>query len=697
MDPLPPDDAYDRHRQRAGARQAGLSARGRDIGPIPEAAHPLRRKAAARDFHRFATTYLPHSFPLPFSEDHLRTAARIEAAVLKGELYARAMPRGSGKTTLVEAGALWAVLYGHRSFVVLIGNGRDEAVALLESIKFDLETNERLLEDFPEVCVPVQALEGIVNRCKGQTCEGHPTRIEWADDKIVLPHVARSKASGAVVRAKGLMASLRGMKHKLPGGRSIRPDLVILDDPQDEESAESPSQCAKRERVIAGSVLNLAGPGQRIAALAAVTVIRQGDLAERLLDRKLHPEWQGERAKMVYAWPERMDLWDRYADMRRESLAEGRGGAEATAFYALRRADMDRGAQVYWPERWDPGELSAVQHAFNKRILVGDFAFEAEYQNEPRPIEAEDEGKLTPAEVMARVNRHKRGSAPRGCARLTAFVDVQGSLLYWLVAGWSEDFTGAVLDYGSHPEQGRAYWTLRDARKTLGSLYPGGMEAAIAAGLAALWADLLGREWPLEGGGALRVERCLVDANWGESTELVYRACRMSPHAALLTPSHGKGITAGANPIGDWTPKKGERRGINWIQPLPKPGRLRHVLFDANYWKSFVAARLRVPAAAAGALTLFGDQPAAHRLLADHLTAEYRVRTRRVGGREVDEWKQRPEKPDNHLLDALVGAAVAASMQGCALPEARPHRARAKVVDARTLYDRAHQAPPKRP
>ena len=33
----------------------------------------------------------------------------------------------------------------------------------------------------------------------------------------------------------------------------------------------------------------------------------------------------------------------------------------------------------------------------------------------------------------------------------------------------------------------------------------------------------------------------------------------------------------------------------------------------------------------------------------------------------MDEWKQRPERGDNHWLDCLVGCAVAASMQGAVL------------------------------
>jgi hypothetical protein len=465
---------------------------------------------------------------------------------------------------------------------------------------------------------------------------------------------------------------------------------VFIDDPQDEESAESPSQCAKRERILAGSILNLAGPGKKIAGLAAVTVIRQGDMADSLLDRKKHPEWKGERFKMVYSFPSNEALWNRYADLYRESLAEGRNGEEATAFYRQHRDEMDEGARVYWPERHNPDEISAIQHAMNRKIL-DEFAFQAECQNEPMALESAEEGALMAGEVAERVNRHARGVAPRGCTRVTAFVDVQQNLLYWLVAGWADDFTGAVLDYGAYPDQGRGYFTLRDAKRTLAAAHPGGMEASIAAGLAGVLGSLLTREYGLEGGGALKVERCLVDANWGESTELVYRTCRMSPHAAVLVPSHGKGITAGGTPIGDWPRKDGERRGHNWIQPIPKPGRLRHVIYDANYWKSALVTRLRVPVGASGALTLFGDKAAAHRLLADHLTAEYRVRTQRVGGREVDEWKLRPDRPDNHLFDCLVGCMVAASMQGVRVPDAAPADRKTQKVSYREMQEQARR------
>lgn len=93
---------------------------------------------------------------------------------------------------------------------------------------------------------------------------------------------------------------------------------------------------------------------------------------------------------------------------------------------------------------------------------------------------------------------------------------------------------------------------------------------------------------------------------------------------------------------------------------------VRDVVYDTNYWKSFVHARLSVAMGDRGCLSLFGDSPDQHRLFAEHMSAEYGVKTE-GRGRTVDEWKMRPERGDNHWFDGLVGCAVAASMQGVAL------------------------------
>jgi len=165
----------------------------------------------------------------------------------------------------------------------------------------------------------------------------------------------------------------------------------------------------------------------------------------------------------------------------------------------------------------------------------------------------------------------------------------------------------------------------------------------------------------------VRIDRCLIDANWGSSTDVVYQFCRQSPHASVLTPSHGRYVGASSLPFSDYKRKRGERVGLNWRVPVVTGKRaVRHVLFDTNFWKSFVHARLAVPMGDPGGLSLFGHKPEHHRLLAEHLTSEYRVRTE-GRGRTVDEWKLRVDGLDNHWLDGLVGCAIAASMQGAVL------------------------------
>ncbi len=98
-----------------------------------------------------------------------------------------------------------------------------------------------------------------------------------------------------------------------------------------------------------------------------------------------------------------------------------------------------------------------------------------------------------------------------------------------------------MIDYGCYPDQQRPYFTLREARQTLSSEATGtGLEGSIYAGLESLTSKLLDREWQRDDGAAMRIGRCLIDANWGQSTDVVYQFCRQSKHAAVIIPSHGR-------------------------------------------------------------------------------------------------------------------------------------------------------------
>lgn len=681
--------SYRQGRENDNERQKADSRDARDIASdYPLAGDLETRKGCERDFRRFCEVYFPNAFHMAWSDDHLKVIAAIERAVLGGGLLALAMPRGSGKTALCVRAALWALVYGHRRFVSLVAATEDLATKLMEPIKTELQFNDRLAADFRQVCHPIRKLENNGRRCIGQLFDGEQTRITWGADRLTFPTVPDGvcdgvNVSGSTVTVAGITGAIRGQSHTLQDGTILRPELVLLDDPQTRESASSPVQSEAREMIIKGDVLGMAGPGRRVSALMTCTVIKQGDMSERMLDRGKNPQWNGVRTKMVYSFPKLEKLWDEYARLYKQALYEEREPTDAINMYAENRAAMDEGGVVGWEARKYPEDISALQHAMTLKIL-DERMFFCEYQNDPMPEQSPRSDDLTQDQIAGKINGMARGLVPLACQKLTAFIDVQGEVLFYVVCAWEDSFTGFVIEYQTFPDQESTYFTLREARRPLSARFPGkGPEGRIYAGLGALADQILGQDWIRDDGAPLRIERCLVDANWGDSTRTVYDFCRQSKFSGVLMPSHGKYIGASSIPMSEYHKEAGAKAGFNWRITLDKEKRpTRRVIYDANFFKSFAYARLSTSIGDPGCLSLFGDDPAAHRLFADHLTAEFRVRT--TGrGRELDEWKAKPSRQDNHWLDCLVGTFVAASMQGVTLQGsgqlAADHLARKRV------------------
>jgi hypothetical protein len=671
--------SYEERKLREAERNRAMSKAGRDIGAIPSVEDPHRRERCSESFRGFCEQYFPGAFHLKWSDDHLRVIEKIERAVIDGGLFAFAMPRGSGKTTLARIAGLWAILYGYRPYVCLIGSAEDQAKSMLDAIKREMLANDLLLADFPDAIYPIRKLENNARRQIGQLCQGKPTYINWSADKLVMPTIDNSPASGAVITVAGLDSNIRGQQHTRMDGTIVRPSLVILDDPQTRQSANSPAQTRHRLSILNGDVLGLGGPGVKMAGFMTCTIIYHDDLAEQVLDRTRNPEWQGECTRLVYSFPTGAQAekhWDQYAQLRAESLREGNDGAEATAYYEKHRSAMDAGSQIAWPQRFNHDEVSALQHAMNLK-LRDEEAFFAEYQNQPITDQA-DEDVLTPDQVARRTNGRPRKQVPIECTRVTAFVDVHDKLLFYAVCGWAEDFTGYVIDYGTYPDQKRSLFTLREAKKTMADFVPGaGVEGAVQAGLKQLVSDLLQTDWP-HGQGKIRIDQLLIDS--GYLPGVISNVCHHLPGAGGM-PSKGVGIRAGSRPMSTYRRKPGERHGHHWYVPnVSRTSEFRHVQIDTNYWKSFVHGRLAVAPGDRGSLTLFGENPVAHRLFADHIAgSESWVRTE-GHGRVVQEWKLRPSRPDNHWLDCLVGCAVGASMLGIQLGvEGVPRKKRKRI------------------
>lgn len=653
-------------RARDAARKRLERAKHSELGEVPQVKNPERRAECALDFKLFCETYRSEVFHYGWSDDHLTILESMERVVL-GEamspLMAIACPRGSGKTTISITAAIWALLYGHRRWVCLVGATSGKAEALLKSIKTEFRFNPELVADFPEVCFPIGKLEGRANRAAGQKVNGKETNIQWLYDKLVLPTVEGSMCSGSVVSVCGITGDIRGQQETLATGEIIRPDLVICDDPQTRESAGSEKQCQDRIDTIMSDILGLAGPGVKISCLMPCTVIRRYDLADRMLGDE-YPDWQSIRTQMLYGDAKNPDLIDEYLDIRDTAIRNQLGVTEPNTFWVDNQEKLEEGLRAGWSDRFAEDEVSAVQHAINLKAR-DEAAFLSEYQNQP----AEDTGSnmLSVEELMQKQHEDPELIVPEEATKLVAFADVQNDALYWCLMAFDDSFKGWVVSYGTTPEQKDRNLRYRDLRTKLTKLYPGEtLEVRLRHALTELTEQLLTTSYMKPSGDVISVSRMLVDANWGASRDIVYNWVRKSAWKSVVVPSHGKFVGASTEPLNANQAKQpGKRIGINWRTMLSKEMPVRYCLYDVNYWKSFAWQGLNASIGSTNCFTLFRQPARLHKTFADNLRSEYPVRTE-GRGRTVDEWKLKPGE-DNHYFDCLVGCCVAASMEGVSM------------------------------
>jgi hypothetical protein len=660
-------EAYQRRKERERKRQAVQSAEGRDIAPIPECGDDDLRQTVVESLKAFCEICFPRRFRLAWSDDHIFAIREIEDSIRNGSTFALAMPRGHGKTALAVVACLWAVLSGHNRYVVLIGADKKKASRLLANLKRDLETNEMLHWLFPEVTHPIRKLEGKGQKSHGQICNGKQTHIEWTGSQIVLATIP-GRRDAAIFEVFGLQGGIRGCQYTTPDGELIRPDLFILDDPQTDKSAASDSQTDTRMELVNGAVMGLAGPDESIAGFALVTVIKKGDLADQLLDNEANPEWRGYRCKLIYDFPTNQALWEQYFSIRSDD-----GFMAATKFYHDNRLAMDDGAVVSWEQRYRKkrGELSAIQHAMELKHRYP-ATFDAEYQNEPQ-TETLSLDLLESSDIMKKVSGFIQGDCPPYADTLTAFIDVQGELLFWKVIAFnSESFDCWLVDYGTVPEQPQSNFTLRNARVKLSKKYPKlGLEGKIRKALWDLLTIIGQRVFPVgTSGRTQKVKAIGIDAAWGPVTQTIQSVCLEHPLNAILMPCFGRGLKASDKPMEEWQKKPGERKGNNWIV-RPTEGGGRHMIYNTNYWKTFFHARLSTAIGDKGSYVLFKPRFAGqHKLISEHYRVEKPVRDPSGNGKEIDIWKLPISKPDQHYFDAAVGCFMLASACGAKLKEA---------------------------
>lgn len=119
----------------------------------------------------------------------------------------------------------WALAFGHKRFFLAFSNTEAQAKGHLANLRHELATNERLMGDFPELA---------------------PVRRSGS-----------SNTTSEVVTASGAMFAARGIDSGSLGIRrgSTRPDLMLGDDLEPDESNYSPEAKEKRLSTLLNAVL----------------------------------------------------------------------------------------------------------------------------------------------------------------------------------------------------------------------------------------------------------------------------------------------------------------------------------------------------------------------------------------------------------------------------------------------------------
>lgn len=318
-------------RQRIEAQVSGFD-------PAP-AAVAGRRAQAQNDFGYFCATYFPHYIRSPHRSklhDHLFKRLPEIVASPKGETDAIAAPRGEAKSTLVsQLFVLWCIVTGRKRYPVIVMDSIDQAYPMLEAIKAELAFNPRLMTDFAEA-----AGAGRV----------------WQAGTILT-------ANDCKVQVAGSGKKLRGLRHG-----PWRPDLVVLDDIENDEQVRNPEQRDKLQSWLTKTVLPLGGAGAKLDVVYIGTILHYDSVLARTL---ANPLWKSARFRALLAWPENMALWDAW-----EEVLRNEGEDQADQYYARHKREMDAGAHVSWGAR----DLLTLMKI---RARDGHDAFDAEYQNDP--------------------------------------------------------------------------------------------------------------------------------------------------------------------------------------------------------------------------------------------------------------------------------------------------------------------------
>jgi len=650
------------------ARQQQKTADNQEIGPPPKRKNKKHWERACSDFQFFCKTYKPVSFCLNWSPDHLKVFELCNEAMEDALMYALAMPRGSGKTEIFQALVEWVILTGKKKFAVLVAATGKKAADLMGAIKTSFNTNIKLQEDFSPELHGIVALENESRKCNGQRCQGQQTGVRWLHDRIVMPTVPGSQCSGSIIVTAGIEGAVNGLKHVQLNGNVVRPDIAFVDDPQTLASAQSLTKTKKRIDVLHNSIRGLAGPKRGISIIMACTKMYENDLACQIFDSKKYPQWTTHTFKMMHSLPENMKLWEDYRVIR---ITPGKMQKHhALTFYKKHRKEMDKGASMYWNDRYreDEKEISGIQHMMNL-FYENSHVFWSEYQNEPK-------GEGTHLFHMA--PRHHiedlcvedlEGIIPDHTIIVVGHIDIHKNIHYATASAFADDLTMRKCWHGTFPNQGRMHFEQRNPPNPIPSK---DIDAPIINELIEAINFLSRAQWTKHNGQPEYTTVITIDARWG--AEYVADAImRVDPgFAGRCFLYMGKPVMPDNKPIKEYTCFPGDDKGDYWFLDANNDYGIPLLQVDVNAMKERLHSMLILEPDKVGAVSFNGGPPRTaqsvhwNSMLIDHMLSQEPVlKVGKKTGRTKICFVDKEGKPDDHYFDCLVANLVMADVYGC--------------------------------
>lgn len=640
---------------------------------VPPCKDAAQRALLERDVFEWLRFYFADIFTYEFTSQQREMITAIRDALLVGGDQAIAASRGEGKTTLAECVLVYCVLTGAVRFAVLFSATGELATKSLDTIKGHIADNETLCDYYPEVCVPVRALENTPQRANYQRVVGRrhdtgepygpvQTQFSWCGREVQFPRVPGSTCSGAVIATRGLDAAVRGLKVG-----NMRPDLAVIDDPDTAETVNSEEQAAKLEDKIERAIAGLAGQRRGIARVMLTTIQKPKCVSAKFTDRTQKPSWSGRRFKFLPSMPDRMDLWDEFVTMQRADWVADPNTTKAREFYVAHRAEMEAGAVVANPHRYVAGELSALEHFFIKVARSDWPAVLTEYQNDPPEELGPVESGITAHRICKQLSGYQRGVIPEGCVFLTMGCDVGKWYLHWVVRAWKADGTGYTIDYGEKA----VYGVTRNTDD--------GLDMALHRAIVSLLEERDQSEYQQDG-ERKTIDLVLIDGRY--RTDAVYATVQPLYPKVRAVMGHGRShgcvgtqyrpvltVTQRSRPLGVGCDERVQQCGSGYLWVTNA---------DADQWKAWEHDRWMSDPTKPGAMFLFGENGKDPRGLSGDEVTHQQYAKHICGEVEVEEsdngllrryWKK---KNENHWLDASYYADVAAHILGVKVTAALP-------------------------